>query len=328
MAINPNFVFTDAVPAQQAVSMAQIAAAQDAARQQMMSDTLRSITSQQVAKDNAAQQRYLTQSQIAQQDKALAQRESESIRMADIYKQQATAQTTQTAEKERSARAKMQAETLRNAMAGSLPSPAKWQKILQNQSLVFNDDERLNIDSEYKALRSQAEKNYNLSIGIANAIQAKLDKLKPDDTGGRQMEINDAEKRYKGLIMFNPETGRMQSVFPQPEMDEEPALTPPPGPPAAVVQPAATGGPSISGLFNPQAPPGAVQLPSFLGWNPTLRYGLGYNPILQGLSRVSGGTNQPPVAPAPMTSPPAPPPRLPPNIPFYPKPIPGGWEPY
>jgi hypothetical protein len=221
MAINSNFVFTDAVPAQQAVSMAQIAAAQEAARQQMMSDTLRSVTAGQVARENAAQQRYLTQSQIAQDDKRLAQKDRESILMADIYKQQGTAVTAQNANKERDARAKIQYDTILNALDGGLPSPGKWKRALENPALVFNPDEKANLDSKYKALRSQAEKNYNMSSGIANAIQAQLDKIDPNDKSTRQTLIDDAEKRYKGLIMFNPEIGRMVSVFPKLEVDEE-----------------------------------------------------------------------------------------------------------
>lgn len=233
MAINENFVFTDAVPAQQAVSMAQIAAAEDAARRQMMSETLRSLTAAQVARENSAQQRYLTQSQIAQQGKALAQREGESIRMADIYKQQIGAQTKQTVDRERENRAKIQLDTLRNALTVNPPSPKKFRLAMTNPSLVLNDDEKKQIESEWALVRSQAEKNYNMSAGIANAIQAKLDRLKPDDTAGRQQEINDAEKRYKGLIVFNPGTGRMMSVFPQPEMDDETAPPPPAVPPQA-----------------------------------------------------------------------------------------------
>lgn len=312
MAINENFVFSDAVPAQQAAAMAAIVQQGEAERRRQMSETLRSVTAAQVARENAAQQRAITQAQINQSNAELAQRESASIRNADINKM-----AIQNDREDRNARQAFQDRKVTDAsqreqvgtrIATILadieksfdpPTPEDVEDAISLDQVGFSEAEKDHVRRAIIRRRANINVMADGYEGMAASLSQRLKSIDPALTVERQKLMDEANKNSDGYIVFDPQAGVFRSTFKRPKKSAMDAFGDAPVPIGSIInnQPAApTAQPGFLDalkFWKTTPPPGAVQLPASMSWNPALKYILGYGGRALGI----GSTNQNPAVP-------------------------------
>lgn len=297
MAINPNFVFSDAVPAQQAAAMAAIVQQGEAERRRQMSETLRSLTAAQVARENAAQQRAMTQAQINQNNASLAQRETESLRNADINRM-----AIQNDREDHNARQAFQDRKVTDASQRDQVG-TRIATILSDIEKSFDPPTPEDVEDAISMGEfSEAEKDHvrrailrrraNINVmadgyeGMAATFSQRLKSIDPALTVERQKLLDEANKNSEGNIVFDPQAGVFRSMFKRPRKSAMDAASDSPVPIGSILnnQPAAPPQSFFQKYGNPIAPL----------WRPN-------NPIRIGINRLFGGsnTNQVPAVPPP-----------------------------
>lgn len=295
MAINPNFAFMDAVPAQQTVQMAQIAALADAERR-------KAIASQQIARENAAEQRAYTQSQMLQQDKALAQNERNAARQAGLYEQDLKLRRDIDLNRGTSNVGDTRFNTIQSAIESTDP-PTELE--LEGMFARFPELKPADMDLlRQTRLNRVNELSKSADIGdqFANLWNSALGRAKSQVE--RDEVLQNAQKQHGRFIILNPETGMFTSLFTRPRVDSriEPETGMAPGS-TPVDSMGATPIEDIrAGIRRPimqsMIPPSPNGVPWWMGSHPLLR-SIGINPVENIMSGIRGlgNTNQIPQTP-------------------------------
>lgn len=199
MAFTKNFIFSDAVPAQQAVQYAQLANQEQAQADQAFNERMRNATQGRIAQNNSQQQMMMSQNQMAQRaaeaekDRAL-QREgygsAEKVAglRADVYGDKIKAQ--QTADDAFLKRQALENFSRGNSFAETLNNPATplhlKQKLMESGDVVMGPDGLWrsrhanpnpveSIDSIRAAL--QPVKGIPGSMGVGGRLPAAMDTI-------------------------------------------------------------------------------------------------------------------------------------------------------
>lgn len=238
-----HFALTDPVAAQQVVQMAQLAQQAEAEKQRTRVGTLSAITQGGVARDNAAQQRAYSQSQLAQRDResqayqtqrnaelAQAQRQFD---VTDTYRKDALSQQKVLRESEinfakddakRVALEGVELEVLAaledQIKRGNPPTESEFNlktvDVTPRRRAALNQF-RLDTISELNRQADVAEK-------IAAKWTAKLTGLKPEQLMERERVLLEFEKsKDKNYVEMDPETSSFMSLLKRPRTDPAPA---------------------------------------------------------------------------------------------------------
>lgn len=224
MAVNPNFVYTNPVAAHQAVQMFQLQQASEDAMRRNAQENIRTFAQQNVARDNAAQQRAYTQSQIGQRDRELAQQQSQFNTTNDRLNRQTEINKTLT-ESDIAAR---------RSVLGNVKEDEIFQA-LQNSVLSDNPPTELEFQAKTEGLQphrkqilfdlrqqkiTDLNRNADIAENIAKKWQMRLDALKPEDVVQRDSVLSLFEKsKDKNYLEFDPASNIFRSLLRRPRTD-------------------------------------------------------------------------------------------------------------
>lgn len=239
MAINPNFVFTDPVAAQQAVQLFQLEQAAADAMRRNAQENIRTFGQQNIARENAAQQRAITESQLAQREResqALrAQREADLLedrRQFDISDATRNKQLTESRalreadlDLRRQETQRMEAENAELESMAALEAqiqrgnpPTENEFALQTATMTPRRKAALN-QLRLDAI-SELNRNADMAEKIAARWQARLDQAKT--LGGASVDAVIAEfekSKDKNYVDVDPASGRFMSLLRRPRTD-------------------------------------------------------------------------------------------------------------
>lgn len=265
-----NFVYIDAIPAQQYVSLAQISAAQDAERKRQQSETLRSMVASQVARDNAAAERARNDAYLNQREREAARSDVTLNKDLDLRRTEEQNRRSEydrrvgkgDADKSAEVRRRSQFDTL--AQLGSdpndPPTPKEWAAHKEKFGPDLTKEELAQLTNNWQLLRNARLADAAIIKRIADSGNAALSGIDPKiNKSGYEKAIADYMKLHGDRVQFDPRVGFMP-IRPAPREDPpDPAPAQPgavPGPPGIGVrkiEPIETAIPGIGGAGNPGA---------------------------------------------------------------------------
>lgn len=207
-----HFALTDPVAAQQVVSMAQIAQQEQAERDRARVGTLSAITQGNVARDNAAQQRAYSQSQLAE-----SQRQFDTT---DAFRNKALGVNTRLAESDLGNRSELELFSALQGEVTSMNPPTDLEFEARTLGMSPQRKEILN------RLRLNTAMDLNRQADIAENTaarwNARLGILKPDEMLARDGVIKEfTNSKDRNYIDLDSATGSFKSLIRRPRRDPD-----------------------------------------------------------------------------------------------------------